>query len=108
MQLVVDPRGTVRAVYAEMIDLATLGRPDIARASHVEPDADGRWAADLSPVGGPTLGPFLRRGEALAAETAWLEARLLTPQAPSGPQPAAVPPPGPHPGDAPEVCPVDL
>ena len=79
MDLVVDPRGVVRAVYAEAIDLASLGRPTIARASHVEPDADGRWHADLGPVGGPALGPFARRSEALAAEVAWLEAHWLAP-----------------------------
>ena len=108
MQLVVDPRGTVRAVYAEAIDLTTLGRPDIARASHVEPDTDGRWTADLSPVGGPILGPFTRRGEALAAELAWLEALIVTPQARANLSSEATIAPGPHPGDAPEVCPVDL
>jgi len=79
MRLLVDPRGVVRAVYAEDVDLAALGRPTIARASHVEPDAEGRWTADLSLCGGPTLGPFARRGEALAAEVAWLETHRLTP-----------------------------
>ena len=38
------------------------------RASHVEPDADGRWWADLSPVAGPRLGPFEVRSAALDAE----------------------------------------
>jgi hypothetical protein len=59
------------------IDLAAMGRPVITRASHVEPDASGRWLADLSPVGGPLLGPFARRSEALAAESAWLEYHWL-------------------------------
>ena len=53
----------------------------IARASHVEPDPDGRWQADLRPVGGPVLGPFDRRSEALAAELAWLEAHWLVARA---------------------------
>ena len=44
MDLLVVPGGTVRAVYAEAIDLAALGRPSITRASHVEPDADGPLA----------------------------------------------------------------
>jgi len=78
MHLVVAPDGTVRAVYAETIDLAALGRPTIARASHVEPDRDGRWHADLRPMLGPVLGPFGRRSEALEAELAWLEANWLT------------------------------
>ncbi len=81
MNLVVDPRGAVRAVYAELIDLAALDRPVIARASHVEPTPDGRWTADLRPVIGPVLGPFDRRSDAIDAETAWLEAHWLMPPA---------------------------
>lgn len=46
------------------------------RASHVEPDDDGRWWADMGPMDGPVFGPFDLRGEALAAEHAWLEANL--------------------------------
>jgi hypothetical protein len=83
MQLVVDPHGTIRALYGEEIDLATLGPLLIARASHVEPDARGQWWADLSPVGGPALGPFGRRSEALDAERDWLEAHWwVVPQQP--------------------------
>ena len=78
MQLVIAPDGTARAIYSETIDLAALGRPAIARASHVEPDRDGHWHADLCPMLGPVLGPFGRRGEALEAEVAWLEANWLT------------------------------
>jgi hypothetical protein len=81
MQLVVDPTGRLRAIYAEEIDLTAFGRPTITRASHVEPTSDGRWLADLSPVGGPVLGPFDRRGEALEAERVWLEAHWLVSRA---------------------------
>src|SRR4051794_33699093 len=42
--------------YSEEIPLAALGAPSVTRASRVEPTPDGRWTADLSPVGGPTLG----------------------------------------------------
>jgi hypothetical protein len=77
MQLVVDPCGGIRGVYAEDLDLARLGRVAIHRGSHVEPTADGRWTADLAPVGGPVLGPFRRRSEAVAAERTWLD-RWLT------------------------------
>jgi hypothetical protein len=77
MTLVIDPRGSVRAVYGEAIDLAALGPPRIARASFVEPDPAGRWTADFRPVGGPVLGPFPRRSEALDAERAWLEVNWL-------------------------------
>ncbi len=37
----------------------------------------GRWHADLSPVGGPVLGPFGQRSAALAAETSWLDEHWL-------------------------------
>ncbi len=77
MKLLVKPDGTVLAIYDEMIDLTILGRPTITRASQVEPDAQGRWRADLSPVGGPMLGPFDRRSEALQAEHDWLERNWL-------------------------------
>ena len=58
MDLLILPDGTVRAIYAEDIDLTNLGPALISRASHVEPDSRGRWLADLGPVGGPVLGPF--------------------------------------------------
>ncbi len=77
MKLLVKPDGTVRAIYDETIDLGVLGRPTITRASHVEPDDQGRWLADLTPVGGPVLGPFDRRSEALEAERDWLERHWL-------------------------------
>jgi hypothetical protein len=73
MKLLVKPDGTARAIYDEAIDLTVLGRPTISRASHVEPDQEGRWRADLTPVSGPVLGPFDRRSEALEAERGWLE-----------------------------------
>ena len=79
MHLVVAPDGTARAIYGETIDLAALGRPTIARASHVEPDRDGRWPPTSARCVGPVLGPFGRRSEALEAEVAWLEANWLTP-----------------------------
>ena len=77
MDLIVKPDGTIRAIYAEEIDLCILGHPVIVRASHVEPDERGRWLADLTPVAGPVLGPFDLRSEALEAERAWLVANWL-------------------------------
>lgn len=78
MILHITPRGAACCLYGEAIDLAALGQLAMSRASHVEPDALGRWYADLSPVGGPRLGPFDRRSAALAAEADWLSARLQT------------------------------
>jgi hypothetical protein len=81
MELVVSAGGIVRCVYGEDLDLHALGCPQIHRASCVEPDEAGRWWADLSPVDGPWIGPFGRRGEALAAEVGWLtEHWLLGPE----------------------------
>ena len=77
MDLIVSPDGTIRAVYAEAIDLGVLGHLVICRASHVEPDEAGRWIADLTPVAGPVLGPFDLRSEALEAERAWLVTNWL-------------------------------
>jgi hypothetical protein len=77
MRLVIEPGGSVRCVYGELVDLTVLGALTIRRASHVEPDEQGQWWADLAPVGGPRLGPFPRRGLALGAETAWLERHWL-------------------------------
>jgi hypothetical protein len=78
MQLYVFPGGTVRCLYDESLDLASLGQLSIERASHVEPTLDGQWTADLSPVSGLILGPFPTRSAALAAEVAWLESRMAS------------------------------
>ena len=76
MMLIIDASGTVTGVYDEVIDLRQLGKLNITRASHVEPDELGRWWADLQPVGGPKLGPFTARSLALAAEQDELERRF--------------------------------
>jgi len=78
MELVVDAGGSVRCIYGEELDLRKLGKLQITRASHVEPDAEGYWWADMGPVGGPMLGPFTSRSEALAAERGWLNAEAIT------------------------------
>lgn len=75
--LLIDASGDVRCIYGESIDFATLGRITIRRASHVEPTAEGRWTANLSPVNGPELGPFGSRSAAVAAELAWLQRHWL-------------------------------
>lgn len=61
------------AVYDDEIAdvLPRLGAYTVQRASHVEPCGDG-WCADLKPRGGPVLGPFRLRSQALAAEREWL------------------------------------
>lgn len=73
----VDSAGQLRFVFDDRArELLTLGDASIQRASHVEPTVDCRWTADLGPIGGPVLGPFDSRGEALAAEVAEIERRI--------------------------------
>ena len=72
-KIVIGTDGTVRIIHDD--DLAQVLAPEgvqvTRRASHVEPSPGG-WSADLGPVGGPVLGPFKRRDEALRAEVDWL------------------------------------
>jgi hypothetical protein len=77
MELVVEQGGKVLCIYEETIDLHAIGIPSIKRASHVEPNSAGRWIADLTPVNGPTIGPFDKRTDALAAEVQWLRENWL-------------------------------
>ncbi|EMI21691.1 hypothetical protein RMSM_01388 [Rhodopirellula maiorica SM1] len=80
MDMIVEPDGNVRLVYDEAIDLHLIGKVAIQRGSHVEPTSAGKWSVDLSPVGGPTLGPFDCRSQAIAVEVAWLREHWLSPQ----------------------------
>ncbi len=77
MTLIITPDGTARCLYAEEIELSSLGILTISRASHVEPTEAGSWTADLSPVEGPILGPYATRSDALGAEADWLEEHRL-------------------------------
>jgi hypothetical protein len=57
MDLIVSPDGTIRAVYAEAIDLGVLGHHVISRASHVEPTDSVRFPA-ISPPKANKVVPF--------------------------------------------------
>ena len=72
MELVVGVDGMARCIYDEAVELREIGKLQITRASHVEPDAEGFWWADMGPVDGPVLGPYGSRSEALGAERGWL------------------------------------
>ena len=73
ISVAVQHNGDLRMIYSDDIaTLLTLGASRIVRASHVEPDGNG-WSADMSPVDGPTLGPFALRQDALVAEVEWLQ-----------------------------------
>jgi len=82
MQIVVKPTGVLIGIYSDSFDYGELGRPQIRRVSHVEPDETGRWTADLSPVDGPTFGPFDKRSEAIEAELEFLDMMLTNNEPP--------------------------
>jgi hypothetical protein len=75
--MIIDTNGSVSCLYSDALELDQIGRLTISRGSHVEPNLDGQWTADMSPVCGPTLGPYRSRRDALAAEVSWLEANWL-------------------------------
>lgn len=77
MILHINPQGSITAIYHDDFSWKALGIPHIQRASRVEPNENGHWSADLSLSGGPKLGPFPRRADALAAEVRWLEEHRL-------------------------------
>ena len=79
MELVVGVDGVARCIYGDELDLREIGKLQITRASHVEPDRDGFWWADMGPVDGPVLGPYGSRTEALGAEREWLLANATPP-----------------------------
>lgn len=78
MNMYFRPDGAVQCLYGENIQLAALGKLDIKRASHVEPDPDdpGKWYIDLAPVGGPRVNGFESRAAALSAEENWLNQKM--------------------------------
>lgn len=74
-EFVIRKNGNVQTIYSDdlpMDVLGAVGKATVKRASHVEPTDDYRWTADMSPLDGPTLGPFKTRAEALRAETVWI------------------------------------
>lgn len=81
--IIIMPEGGVRHLYSDdLVEMdARLGFSETKRASNIEPgyftDGITRWFADMSPVGGPELGPFNTRAEALACEVNWLERNNL-------------------------------
>ena len=78
-ELIIGRDGNVRMIYSELVEPHVLGTPTIERGSHVEPDHNGFWWADLSPSNGPRLGPYPIRSLAIDAEIAWLREFWLEP-----------------------------
>jgi len=72
--ITITPNGDLQFIYSDDLQpLLELGQPTVRRVSHVEPNQYGQWTADMSPVAGPLLGPYVYRGDALDAEREWLE-----------------------------------
>ena len=78
MDIIVRSDGKASCIYAESIPVQSIGSLKISRASHVEPTDQGQWMVDLSPVEGPTVGPFNTRSVAISAEVDWLKQNWLT------------------------------
>lgn len=77
LSIAVKPDGSLHFIYDDLLaDLLDEGDAVTTRASHVEP-AVGGWTADLALSGGPILGPFKLREQALSAEVAWLQEHLF-------------------------------
>lgn len=64
----------IRFIHSDELlkHMKDAGSVEIKRASHVEPNENGKWTVDMSPVGGPKFGDFSTRKEALDAEVDWL------------------------------------
>ena len=77
VKFIIQPNGDIEFIYKdELRPLMKLGRTEIRRASSVEPMGN-KWLVDLSPIGGPKLGPFSKREEALRKEVKWIEKNYL-------------------------------
>lgn len=80
-KIFIKPGGVVSTVYDDATagPLAKLGKSNVTRASHVEPDPEspGTWYVDLAPSGGPRKTGFYSRQAALDFEVAWLNAHRV-------------------------------
>lgn len=73
----INPDGIISMIHNDnMAPLLSEGDSVLRRASHVEP-CGIQWIADMSPLNGPVLGPFVLRGEALASEAEWIKVHYL-------------------------------
>lgn len=52
------------------------GKVKVKRASNVEPTEDGKWQANMSPIGGEKLEKKDKRKDALKEEVEYLENRF--------------------------------
>lgn len=75
LEVTIGDDGTIQCLAPDDLDLTELGRCDVRRASHVEFDnAVQAWEVRLP--NGRLLGHFPTRGEALAHEVRYLNAKI--------------------------------
>ena len=77
-EITVTPDGRLVFVYDDALQpLLAEGNAQTRRVSHVEPDQNAAgepgWSVDLCPIGGPCLGWYPLRADALAAEVGYLQ-----------------------------------
>lgn len=81
IDLIIRADGHIDAIHNDALsDLYNQGKASVKRASNVEPVDGGEqvnWVADMALVGGPRLGPYRLRSEALAAEVEWLKQHMV-------------------------------
>ena len=76
--LTIDENGNGKAIYSdELADYFAATGAKITRASSVEPGLDGKWTVDLTVSGGPIIGGFRLRDDALKYEVEWLNKNYL-------------------------------
>lgn len=76
MGVYISPDGTLRFVWDDKLQILTdLGQCNSVRVSDVE-SIGSRWYADLRRIGGPRLGPFALRSDAIRSEVQYIEGRL--------------------------------
>jgi hypothetical protein len=65
--IIVVEGGIVKYLYNENFE-PIEGKTTITRASHVEPEENGKWSVDLSPINGEVVKGFDKRSDALKYE----------------------------------------
>ena len=73
MRIRIDRHGVVTYVYRDDYDLTGEGAGKVERASSVEPGEDNRWYVRLKILDSVTVGPFVKRGQAISWEVKKLE-----------------------------------
>lgn len=79
-RIIVSSSGDLKYIYSdELRPLHSLGEVEIKRASSVEPQPDGTWGFDMTPMGRPDVkvAGFTKRADALSAEVKWIEENEL-------------------------------